>query len=268
MTYTPPEIAALVGMLSAERLAKLVAITGSQKEALEVHQQVLQLNSSTMVVVATVEIAIRNSVCDNLEAHFNVANWLTAPPVPFAWKRLEAGKVSQALDSAKRAEYSKLTQAQKAALDVVAFPAGRPPGTLHSHRARARRNHIPVSNGKVVAELTLYFWKRLFGPDYEQALWRPTLKRVFPDKAVRRADIASNLEVIYQARNRLAHHEPVVGVRFSNTVTAIEFIVRRLGQSTPSVASPLSKLVADDLQIAQLRHQELDRRLSAYKANP
>lgn len=268
MVYTPQEITALVGMLSAERLAKLTAISGSQQEALELHQQTLQLNSSTMVVVATVEIAIRNAVCQNLDVHFGTNTWLTAPPVHFSWRRTERDKISNAVDSAKRAEYSKLTQAQKSALDTLAYPTGRPPGTPHSQRSRARRNQISVSNGKVVAELTLYFWKRLFGPDYEQSLWRPTLKRLFPDKSISRANVASHLEVIYQTRNRLAHHEPVVGSRFLDTISAIEYIIQRLHQAAPSPDGALAKLVADDLRIAKSLHDALDRRLSSYVRTP
>lgn len=87
-----------------------------------------------------------------------------------------------AVDSAKRAEYSKLSQAQKAALDALAYPAGRPANTSHLRRAKGRRRQLVVNEGKVIAELTLYFWKRLYGQEYDQSLWRTTLKRTFPDK--------------------------------------------------------------------------------------
>jgi hypothetical protein len=41
---------------------------------------------------------------------------------------------------------------------------------------------------------------------------------------MKRAQIAENLEHIYQARNRLAHHEPVLHKRFRDAIAAIEFV--------------------------------------------
>ncbi|QCI78960.1 hypothetical protein E6W36_03225 [Hankyongella ginsenosidimutans] len=126
----------------------------------------------------------------------------------------------------------KIEPSGKGALDALAYPYGRPANTTHAKRAKDRRKRIPVSTGKVVAELTLYFWKRLYGPEYEQTLWRPTLKRTFPDKRIKRADIASNLENIYQARNRLAHHEPVLHKRFNDTISSLRYIIERLETKT------------------------------------
>ncbi len=153
-----------------------------------------------MAVTATIEIALRNSVCENLGHYFAVPNWLQQPPVAFQWKAPEASKIAQAIDSAKRGEYSKLCQADKGALDALTYPRGRPTNTSHLKRAKDRRNHISITEGKVIAELTLYFWKRLYGPDYDQTLWRTTLKRTFPNKSLTRAAVAPQLESIYQAR--------------------------------------------------------------------
>jgi hypothetical protein len=125
--------------------------------AIELHQETLRLGASLMSVTATVEIALRNSVCENLSHHFGVPNWLLQPPVPFQWRLPEQKKITMALDSARRAEYSKLTQAQKGALDALAYPRGRPPNVSHLKRAQDRRRRITVTEGKIIAELTLYF---------------------------------------------------------------------------------------------------------------
>ena len=249
------DIAAIAVLLSPERLAALTALTGSTRTAVELHQATLSLNADLMNVIASIELSLRNSVCENLTT------------APFQWKAIENGIVQKALDSARRAEYSKMTQAQKAALDARAFPQGRPANTSHLKRAVARRRQIPVSDGKVVAETTLYFWKRLYSSDYEQTLWRPTLKKTFPNKATKRAQVADKIEDIYQARNRLAHHEPVLHKRYRDTITAIEFVAENLGATVPSKEMPLAKLIADDLQLMRNKAKALHDRLAAFR-NP
>jgi len=264
-TFNPTELQTLVTLLSKERLANLLTLTGSESAAIELHQQTLALNASLMNVTGVIEIALRNAVCENLSHRFGVTDWLVRPPTPFAWKEKEAGNVKKAVDGAKRAVYSKLTQAAKGALDASAFPSGVPHGLSHQARSKHRRTQIPVSHGKVVAELTLYFWKKLYGPDYEQSLWQPSLKKTFPDKTLSRADIAVPLETIYQARNRLAHHEPVLHKRLADTIQAIEFVVQRLGVSKPSATTPLARLVEEDLAIVRRRADELHARLDAFR---
>ena len=179
MAIDAADLPALIALLSPERLAALRTLTGSAGTAIELHQSTLRLGAALMNVTATIEIALRNSVAENLSNYFGVPNWVQQPPVAFRWKEPERKKITTAVDSARRAEYSKLSQADKAKLDSLAYPKGRPPNTSHLKRALDRRRHIPVTEGKVIAELTLYFWKRLYGPEYEQTLWRTTLKRTF-----------------------------------------------------------------------------------------
>jgi len=130
MAIEASDIPAVMRLLSAERLKALANLTGSDSAAIELHQETLRLGSALMHVTATVEIALRNAVCDNLSQHFGVPNWLTQTPVSFQWREPERKKVEQALDSARRAEYSKLSQAEKAALDVLAYPRGDHPTLL------------------------------------------------------------------------------------------------------------------------------------------
>lgn len=266
MLIEPGDIASIMRLLSPERLRALTTLTGSDDAAIELHQETLRLGSALMHVTATVEIALRNAVCENLSHYFAVPNWLTQTPVHFQWREPERKKIEQGVDSARRAEYSKMSQAEKAALDALAYPNGRPPNTSHLKRSKDRRKRIVVSEGKVIAELTLYFWKRLYGPEYDQTLWRTTLKRTFPYKKLARAEIAVRLEQIYQSRNRLAHHEPVLHKRFSDTVAAIEFVVQRLEASTPNSDMPLAKLLEKDLVNVKAKAATLHGRLDAYRS--
>ena len=265
MVLGDPDVAAIVILLSAERLAALIALTGSHRAAVELHQETLSLGLSLMNVIASVELSLRNTVCENLTVYFGSPGWLIRPTAPFQWKKIENGIAQKALDSAQKAEYSKMTQAEKGALDALAFPRGRPPGVTHLKRAQLRRRQIAVSDGKVIAETTIYFWKRLYSPDYEQTLWRTTLKKTFPNKSLKRADVAEKLEVIYQTRNRLAHHEPVLHKRFADTVAAIEFVAANLGMTTPRTDTPLAKLIADDFQLAKDRAVQLHARLASFR---
>jgi hypothetical protein len=189
------------------------------------------------------------------------------PPAPFKWRPDEKSKINLALASARRADYARRSQAGKHALDALAYPAGRPPATSHAARAKDRQTKIVVTDGKIIAELTLFFWKRMFSGEYDQTLWRTTLKRVFPNKKVRRADVAAHLEQIYQTRNRLAHHEPVYGKRLEETQLALTFVLENLGANEPSGETPLAKLLADDMNNVAEQASALAARYAAFQ-NP
>jgi hypothetical protein len=267
-TLEDADIAAIALLLSPERLANLKTLTESTRIAIELHQETLALSSNLMNVIASVELALRNTVCENLTAFFGAPGWLTHPPAPFQWRKTENENAKRALDSAQRATYSKMNQTEKAALDATAFPHGRPPNTTHLQRAVKRRRQITVTDGKIIAETTFHFWKRLYSPDYDQKLWRTTLKRTFPNKRMKRPQIAENLEHIYQARNRLAHHEPVLHKRFDDTVAAIEFTSENMNAVTASKDTPLAKLIADDLDQVKDKAQRLHARLASFRQQP
>ncbi|WGS49138.1 hypothetical protein LFL96_15405 [Paraburkholderia sp. D15] len=149
-----------------------------------------------MSVTAVIEIALRNAICDRLSEHFGGEGWLRCPPAPFVWKDEERGKIEAAVRGAQRAAYIKLDAADKRALDEVAFRRGVPPDLEHELRIGARQRSIVVRGGQVITQLTLYFWKRLFSREYEQTLWKPALKRIFPSKAIDRSTVAVQLEQI------------------------------------------------------------------------
>jgi len=262
---TEEEVAAVALFLSGERLATFQALAGSTRDAINLHQQMLQLASSLMGVTAVVEIALRNAICDRLSDHFKVAGWLLHPPAPFQWHASEKDKIKQAVRSAQRAAYAKKSQNDKRALDVLAFPNGAPAGISHDDRSSARQRAISVSTGQVIAQLTMFFWKRLYSDDYEQALWRTALKRVFPDKTLKRATIAAQLERIYQTRNRIAHHEPVYGRRLADTLIAIDFVVKNFGTPDADGITPIGKLLENDLLAVKQEATDLESKLTEFR---
>ncbi|MER9375964.1 hypothetical protein [Mesorhizobium sp. M0491] len=268
MAMQDADVAPLTVLLSPERLGNLTQLTGVARSAIELHQETIALGASLMSVIATVEISLRNAICENLSQHFGVPNWLISPPAPFQWKSLEGGKGTDALHRARRAEYAKLTQQEKSALEALAYPNGRPANVTHAARAKARQRQIQVSSGKVIAEITFYFWKRLYSPDYEQSLWRPSLKRTFPDKKVKRAEVADHLENIYQARNRLAHHEPVLHKRFADTLASIKYIIERLEAPVAGPDTRLANLLAEWIAELEAQAQALHAKLDTYRIGP
>jgi hypothetical protein len=128
---TDADVAAITVLPSPERLAALMTLTGSTRVAVKLHQQTLNVGASLMNVIASVELALRNTVCENLTAHFGSPGWLTHPPAPFQWREAESDNARKALESARRSAYSNLTQAEKSALDARAFPGGLAADTSH-----------------------------------------------------------------------------------------------------------------------------------------
>lgn len=68
-------------------------------------------------------------------------------------------------------------------------------------------------HGKVIAELTLGFWRFLVESRYLTSLWVPAVHRAFyggpVDLRRRQLEVAGRLKQLTIVRNRAAHHEPV-----------------------------------------------------------
>ena len=88
-------------------------------------------------------------------------------------------------------------------------------GTSDLHRAasRATRSKTLPSHGKIIAELSLGFWRYLVASRYLTTLWIPALSNGFPngpaDISKRRACVESHMDRLTFVRNRAAHHEPL-----------------------------------------------------------
>ena len=247
-TLNQAEMDRVAALLSPPRMAKMLALSGNDlRGALELHEQTLRTGSALMAVIGTLEIVLRNAVCNQLQATFVAPNWLTAPPPPFSWRSAETQLLSKARGQAQKAAYAKLSQHEKRALNSLAYPNGIPTAATHAQQSKARQRAIVITSGDLIAQLTIFFWKRLFSMEYETALWKPSLRKLFPNKGLDRARIAAPLEVIYVARNRLAHHEPIINGRLRRTIEAVEFIAMNLFQRSPSQDAILMKMLRPDL---------------------
>ncbi len=172
----------IIDLISAERLETYRRITVGEKQAIALHNHTLQLGSSMMSMIALLELALRNATNQRLVEHFGDPEWLLPNSSAVPLKSSEIRMVSTAQSHARKALYSKLSYKQKAWLDCFAFPAGMPTGISHKKKAKARQEMFCVSQGQVISQTTIAFWKRLYSSDYESELWKPSLKKVFPNK--------------------------------------------------------------------------------------
>ena len=67
-----------------------------------------------------------------------------------------------------------------------------------------------VTSGRVIAEVNFGFWVRLCSGYYDKTIWTSYIRRVFPIK-VRRKMLHSRLMDLKSLRNRIAHHQRIIG---------------------------------------------------------
>jgi hypothetical protein len=266
--FEGPDIAHIALFISSERLAKFHEIAGSERDAIALHQHVLAVGAALAPILAMLEIAIRNTICEHLRTMFGAADWLQNPQLPFKWHDEETKLIKNAERHAQRAQYAKLSSPAKRALDAVAYPKGVPKGAKHETRVKARQLSIRVTSGQVVAQLTLYFWKRLFSDNYETSLWKPSLRQIFPNKRLGRTDVSDRLEVIYQARNRVAHHEPIYDDRLEELLRAIDFLCLNFCSRRPSDETPLGKLLRPHRELLAQQIAVLTDALARFRPAP
>lgn len=265
MNLLDHDISSITVFLSSERLATFQSITSSTREAILLHQQMLQFGTTLMSVTAIIEIAVRNAICDKITTQLGGGGWLRNPPTTFIWDKAEKNKISQAESSARKAAYAKLSHSAKKNLDALAFPDGKPNDKSHEEISKARQKEINVVDGQVIAQLTMAFWKRLFSSEYEYELWDRSLKFIFPNKNLKRANIATHFEEIYQARNRIAHHEPIYDKRLDRVMLAIDFVLKNFGSCDSTGKTPLAKLLSEDIKTLIAEAETLKNKIDSFR---
>jgi hypothetical protein len=81
---------------------------------------------------------------------------------------------------------------------------------VHETIARISREGKTPTRGRVVAGLSFGFWRALFDKKYD-GLWVSHLYRAFPAGSGNRAEVAALMSKLVPFRNRLAHHETIMG---------------------------------------------------------
>jgi hypothetical protein len=122
--------------------------------------------------------------------------------------------------------------------------------TVHEAIERILDDEREPDPSRVVAELMLGFWISLFGTDYAQTLYDRHLWKCFPAQGVGRKTVAKNLKTIRFLRNRVAHHESVIGkLGFERNLRHdVQNILQVLGWMCPITARWVSANSSFDVQ--------------------
>jgi hypothetical protein len=101
------------------------------------------------------------------------------------------------------------------------------PQALEDVRVARRRAGTSATPGKVVAELSLGFWRYLLARRYSATLW-PAIVHAFPHLP-RRGNAQRTLEShvidLHKLRNRIAHHEPLINFPLAARLHSLEFVL-------------------------------------------
>jgi hypothetical protein len=84
--------------------------------------------------------------------------------------------------------------------------------TLKGVRSRLKRDNIPETHDRLIAELNFGFWTGMLAQPYERTIWQTAVATVFPGvpRHMRtRSALASRLNDIRKLRNRMSHHESI-----------------------------------------------------------
>jgi hypothetical protein len=208
--------------ISTERLRTYRNLTNQQKKAIALHNHTLQLGTSLMAMIALLELSLRNITNQLLIEDFGDDEWLLPDHTTLPLKPFECNAISKAYSHAQKTAYSN-------DLDAQAYPNGIPANTKHKTLVKKRNALFSPSHGQVISQTTLSFWKRLYSGEYDSTLWKPSLKKAFPNKSLSRSEVSTALETIYATRNRVAHHEPVYGQRLEKAMEAVGFIRNSIG---------------------------------------
>lgn len=199
-------LAPLISTFSPGRFGPyLVEAGGNQDLALDIYDWNTSLSQVLFEDIAVAEVALRNTLHDELSAHFG-ANWYTR-------RDLFDDKTRETISSAwSKNGISKLP--------------------------------VATHGGKLVASLTFGFWTTLLtrgshsrgtAPfdqklSYDELLWKPALHKSFPGSPGTRASVMDEAVCVRNIRNRVAHHESVVwGIPMPGQIDHKTGKPRRLG---------------------------------------
>jgi hypothetical protein len=162
-------------VFSAERMQRyLDAHQGNEAKAILHYRLNIEVSESFYPTLSVLEVALRNAIDKELRNKFQIDEWYSR----FATTPGLANLIED------------ITSAQQKI---------------------SRRNEL-ITPSKIVAELTLGFWVRLFNREFELILWKD-LRKAFPfmpKQHRQRGHISAPLNNVRTLRNRIFHNEPIL----------------------------------------------------------
>lgn len=196
--YAEPQEAAIRKSLTEPRLGKYLARGGFQFPfAMQWYLWNARLAKAFQFPLQVAEVTVRNAIVEHLRLTGAPAEWAFDKATVDRLEQRDAG-IRENLNRSKR-------QLLWKALSDLEFEAVK---------AIPETEDIPefgrIGTHDVVANMSLDFWVRLLGPQFEPD-WQRTLRAVFPNAnlQVSRRSIWRSAMRIKDFRNRVAHHEPV-----------------------------------------------------------
>jgi hypothetical protein len=164
----------LESLFSVERMEKYFILRpGDDAKSILHYQCNIQMSEAFYPAISTLEVALRNSVNRALTRKYGGSDWYVHFP--------------------------------------AAAPLAKLANDINTAKAQISRRHETLTPPKIIAELTLGFWVRLFNTEFERILWKD-LRLAFPliPKAERqRHKVSAPLNNFRNFRNRIFHHEPI-----------------------------------------------------------
>lgn len=196
-------------VFSSQRMEKYFKrYPNDDEKAISHYKSNIELTESFYSVLSMFEVALRNSLNRELTEYFGTTDWyLQVASVP------GLSNLNSSINTAKK--------------HII------------------NRNET-VTADKVIAELTLGFWVRLFNTEYEHILWKP-LRKAFPylEKNQRqRNNVSAPINKIRDFRNRVFHHEPISWNldKLEETHSRILKVMGWINRDLPSIAQEIDRV--------------------------
>lgn len=206
---------------------------GDGARAAELYLWAGDLAGALHSTIAIVEVAVRNAL-DAPLAEWNTAqvgsigrDWaLRGCTAPLLYDLMGPKRLKFARESAEKEAHRR--------------PQGHP------------RRGVPVTNDDVVAQLMFGAWVTLVAPpsgspERQQRLWGEGLGTAFPgadSSDVGRVKVGRQLERIRKLRNRVAHHDNLLGVEVDHRLNDMLAILRSIDTRFPELAMARSRVRA------------------------
>jgi hypothetical protein len=215
--FSRQQIAQLQDGLSGPRLRPYLAEAGNIDDALRLYLWNCALASTFHSPLAMVEIMLRNALDAQLVKIFRQRDWFSnqdftdmadevakRPPsgANHVWPNL-LDQINKAQEAAIKALQRRIEEAQR---------AGR-------RQPEAQRPTVD----DIVAQLTYGFWTTIMSRHFQASVWNKGLYGAFPhfmaveEQKIKRERVAEVFTSLRRVRNRIAHHEPLLNMRISET---------------------------------------------------
>ena len=212
------DIKQLQNVLSKPRFLRYVqACNGNHQQAIDLYRWNLVLSGNFLISIHTTVVTLRNGIVEAI-AHVYGEEW----PWSRAFRRSLPKRQRKSLrNSCDRVE-------KKGKGRVV---------------------------GKVVADMSLYFWQGMLAPRHHAIIWDAHLKTAFPNipsgqnTQKNREKLLQHVIQMRELRNRIAHYEPIFPNNLTQELTNMEEIVSWRSQVTANwmkTLHDLDSLIASD----------------------